>query len=97
MSGWWIKLKCLSLMVFEMSLNWIVGLTPYIDNLAHMGGWIYGFLVGVVILERLPLGFFGHGSGLAKKCGGFLFRFLVAGIIAGSIAFASLKLSQSDG
>jgi len=97
MSGCCIKLKCLFLMAFEMALNWIVGLTPYIDNLAHMGGWIYGFLVGVVILERLPLGFFGHGIGLATKCRGFLFRFLVAGFIAGSIAYSSVKLSQSDG
>mmetsp|Transcript_12602 Transcript_12602/g.30095 ORF Transcript_12602/g.30095 Transcript_12602/m.30095 type:complete len:529 (+) Transcript_12602:205-1791(+) len=92
-----IKSKCFSLMFFEMALNWIVGLTPYIDNLAHMGGWIYGFLVGIVILERLPLRFFGRGQGLGTKCWGFMFRFLVATLTAGSIAYFGVKLSQSDG
>ncbi|KAL3937484.1 MAG: hypothetical protein SGBAC_007421 [Bacillariaceae sp.] len=91
------QMRCLFIMLFEMAFNWFIGLTIYIDNFAHMGGWIYGFLAGVVVLERLPLGFFGKGQGLGTKCRGFFFRFLVATVVAGSIAYFSVELSQSDG
>ena len=40
----------LLVLFIEISLNMIVGLTPYVDNFAHLGGLLYGILLGFPIL-----------------------------------------------
>lgn len=40
-------------LIFEVALNVSIGLTPYIDNFAHMGGFLYGFTFGLAIVQRL--------------------------------------------
>ena len=37
-------------------LNLAVGILPYVDNFAHIGGFIVGFLVGFVLLLRPQFG-----------------------------------------
>jgi membrane associated rhomboid family serine protease len=46
-------------LVFDILINMILGLTPYIDNFTHLGGFLYGLCIGLSTLEVLPVGFFG--------------------------------------
>jgi membrane associated rhomboid family serine protease len=47
---------------FDILINIILGLTPYIDNFTHLGGLLYGLCLGLSTLEALPVGFFGIQS-----------------------------------
>lgn len=46
-------------LLFDILINCLVGLTPFVDNFTHLGGMVYGFLCGLSTMERLPLAFFG--------------------------------------
>ncbi|CAN6442695.1 unnamed protein product [Victoria cruziana] len=50
------KLAALLTLVFMISLNLAVGVLPHVDNFAHIGGFISGFLLGFVILIRPQYG-----------------------------------------
>jgi hypothetical protein len=39
-------------MVVVVVLNLAVGILPYVDNFAHIGGFIVGFLLGFVLLLK---------------------------------------------
>jgi len=43
----------------DIALNCLIGLTPYVDNFTHLGGLLYGFLIGMTTMERLKGEFFG--------------------------------------
>ncbi|XP_021298572.1 RHOMBOID-like protein 5 [Herrania umbratica] len=51
--------KCAALLtlVSIISLNLAVGFLPHVDNSAHVGGFISGFLVGFVLLIRPQFGY----------------------------------------
>ncbi|KAI9205788.1 rhomboid family-domain-containing protein [Polychytrium aggregatum] len=43
---WWELLK----MIFQILVSFMLGMLPYIDNFAHIGGFIFGILAGLVFL-----------------------------------------------
>ncbi|KAF3330013.1 rhomboid-like protease 2 [Carex littledalei] len=50
--------KCAALMtlIFVIVLNLAIGILPRVDNFAHLGGFISGFLLGFVVLIRPQFG-----------------------------------------
>lgn len=39
-----------------VAINLAVGILPHVDNFAHIGGFLTGFLLGFVLLPRPQLG-----------------------------------------
>ena len=88
---------CLFWLIFDLIVNSLIGFTPFVDNFAHLGGLVYGFLIALTILERLPLAFFGRGMDVCHTLRIAFMRF--AGVsVAAFLATVSLAmLWQSDG
>ncbi|KAJ3680800.1 hypothetical protein LUZ60_015289 [Juncus effusus] len=55
--------KCAALMTltFVIVLNLAIGILPHVDNFAHIGGFISGFLLGFVFLIRPQFGYARRG------------------------------------
>ena len=88
---------CLFWLIFDLIVNSLIGFTPFVDNFAHLGGLVYGFLMALSFLERLPLAFFGRGMDICHMVRIGFMRF--AGIsVAAFLGTVSLALLwQSDG
>ena len=95
--NWIFRFKIIFWIVMDVIGNSLVGLTPFIDNFAHMSGLVYGFLLSSIVLEHLPLSFLGAKSGYCHRLriGGL--RFGGAFISVMLMATSSFLLSQSDG
>ncbi|PKA63145.1 hypothetical protein AXF42_Ash007941 [Apostasia shenzhenica] len=50
------KIAALLTLMFIIAINLAVGLLPHVDNFAHIGGFISGFLLGFVLLIRPQFG-----------------------------------------
>ena len=96
-SGCWMRFCCVFWLCFDLFINSLIGFTPYVDNYAHMGGLIYGLLVALTILERLPLSFFGKGNGICYKLRIASLRFLGVAIALFLVIISTILLSRSDG
>ncbi|TYK10553.1 RHOMBOID-like protein 5 [Cucumis melo var. makuwa] len=66
--------KCAALMslILIIALNLAVGFVPHVDNSAHIGGFISGFLLGFILLIRPQFGYVNHkyippGSDVKRK------------------------------
>ncbi|KAM7258594.1 hypothetical protein ACFE04_014335 [Oxalis oulophora] len=51
------KCAALSTMVLVIALNLAVGYLPHVDNSAHIGGFLSGFLLGFILLLRPQYGY----------------------------------------
>ncbi|XP_022777134.1 RHOMBOID-like protein 5 [Durio zibethinus] len=51
------KCEALSTMLLIITLNLAVGFLPHVDNSAHIGGFISGFLAGFILLMRPQFGY----------------------------------------
>ena len=76
------------LLVLDIALSSIIGLTPYVDNFTHLGGMSLGFLCGLSTITRLD--FFGVEQSCCSQTKRILVRFFglivsVSGIIVGSV------------
>ncbi|KAL7562877.1 hypothetical protein ACA910_000253 [Epithemia clementina (nom. ined.)] len=85
-------------LVTEMLVNLIVGLTPYIDNFAHLGGLLYGILFGFPMLSFLDV----SGFSLRKfhsQWRHIFFTSRALSFIIGAMLFTltSLSLANYDG
>jgi hypothetical protein len=91
-----VNIQVLLWLGFDMALNIVAGLTPFIDNFAHMGGLLYGIFYALPLVDRLGLHFFGK-LGFCFQFQSFSLR--VFGFLAGSILLmvSSLMLVNSDG
>uniref|UniRef100_A0A7S2YTY3 rhomboid protease n=1 Tax=Entomoneis paludosa TaxID=265537 RepID=A0A7S2YTY3_9STRA len=49
----------LFVLAVEMMINLLVGLTPFIDNFCHLGGLLYGILLGIPLLAMDRVKLFG--------------------------------------
>ena len=52
----WFQFAALVTLVLVVALNLAVGILPHVDNFAHIGGFIVGFLSGFVLLLRPQFG-----------------------------------------
>ncbi|KAG8495017.1 hypothetical protein CXB51_012745 [Gossypium anomalum] len=52
-----LQLAALLTLIFIVVINLAVGLLPHVDNFAHIGGFISGFLLGFVFLIRPQFGY----------------------------------------
>lgn len=68
-------IKVLMYLLFDIVINCLVGLTPFVDNFTHLGGMVYGFMCGLSTIERLPTDFFGIASSCATKFRNIVIRF----------------------
>ena len=68
-------IKVLMYLLFDIVINCLVGLTPFVDNFTHLGGMVYGFMCGLSTIERLPTDFFGIASSCATKFRNVVIRF----------------------
>ncbi|KAF2297745.1 hypothetical protein GH714_002534 [Hevea brasiliensis] len=50
------KIAALMTLVIIIAINLAVGILPHVDNFAHIGGFLTGFLLGFVILLRPQFG-----------------------------------------
>ncbi|KZV36490.1 hypothetical protein F511_15995 [Dorcoceras hygrometricum] len=50
------KIVALSTLLFIVLINLAVGILPHVDNFAHIGGFLSGFLLGFVLLPRPQFG-----------------------------------------
>ena len=42
-------------LVLDIFLNLLIGLTPFTDNFMHLGGFIFGFLIGSTLLNEVDI------------------------------------------
>ncbi|KDP25494.1 hypothetical protein JCGZ_20650 [Jatropha curcas] len=52
------KIAALFTLVIIIAINLAVGILPHVDNFAHIGGFLTGFLLGFVILLRPQFGWY---------------------------------------
>ena len=72
--GMYFQLAAFITLVVIIVINLAVGILPHVDNFAHIGGFLSGFLLGFVFLIRPQFGWFsqryappGYTSGSAKR------------------------------
>lgn len=85
--------KVLVVLLLDVAVNIVIGLTPFVDNWSHVGGMVYGFLCGLSTIHMVSPRFFGDERRSHKyrlvtlRSIGFLVG--VAGIITSSIVLFS--------
>jgi membrane associated rhomboid family serine protease len=95
--GCWMRFLCIFWLVLDLFLNSAVGFTPFVDNYAHMGGLLYGYLIALTTIKTLPFSFFeenhciSHKNRLAILQGGGT---VIPGFL---ILLSTVMLSRSDG
>jgi len=95
--SWTVAFCSIIWILFDLAFNSILGWTPFIDNFAHLGGMLYGFLMGCTVLQRLPLKFFGKTSGTFYRARIRLLRLFSATAVLGMLLCSSFLLMRSDG
>lgn len=84
-------------LIFDILLNCIIGLTPYVDNFTHLGGMLIGLLCGLSTIERLSIDFFGLKENCWHRTKLITSRFLGLIVSVISIIVALIILMQGDG
>jgi len=77
-------------LVFDIMLNCVIGLTPFVDNFTHLGGMVYGFLCGLSTMPRVSIAFFGVKTNVCGKIRNGIIRFF--GLIL-SVVFILVTLA----
>jgi len=90
-------MKVLLWLLFDIVVNCLVGLTPFVDNFTHLGGMIYGFLCGLSTIERLSTDFFGVATSRLARIRNLLVRFSGLIISVVLIMVTTALLVESDG
>ncbi|VEU41951.1 unnamed protein product [Pseudo-nitzschia multistriata] len=100
-----VRLWCYFSIVCDLLLNSLVGLLPFVDNFAHLGGLIFGFFVSLSSLRLLSASSFDYRKRQQKttfgqwchrlriltlRCGGMISALLL-------VFVAILCLRRSDG
>ncbi|GKY98434.1 hypothetical protein MPSEU_000800900 [Mayamaea pseudoterrestris] len=86
-----------AILVVDILLNCIIGLTPYVDNFTHLSGLVYGFLCGMSTMERLSTDFFGLEEAWTTRAKHFVMRFFGIIMSLTTIIITLVVLLQGDG
>jgi len=89
--------KILFLLMADIILNCIIGLFPLVDNFNHLGGMIFGFLVGLSIMKKISSGFFGERKGFVEHLRSVFVRFFGLIICVIAIMISLIVLAESKG
>ncbi|KAJ6943417.1 RHOMBOID-like protein 2 isoform X1 [Populus alba x Populus x berolinensis] len=86
------KIAALLTLVFIIAINLAVGILPHVDNFAHIGGFMSGFLLGFVFLLRPQFGWAENrhspADGLVKsKHKAFQYVFMLAAAVLLIVGF----------
>jgi len=86
-------------LLFDIVINCLVGLTPFVDNFTHLGGMVYGFLCGLSTIERLSTDFFGIAKSKCERARNVIVRFagLILSVVLIMITTAVLVDSSGTG
>ncbi|KAL3799010.1 hypothetical protein HJC23_005149 [Cyclotella cryptica] len=90
-------LKVLMWLLFDIVINCLVGLTPFVDNFTHLGGMVYGFLCGLSTIERLSTDFFGIATSTLSRIRNLFVRFSGLLLSVVLIMVTTALLVESDG
>lgn len=89
-----------------MAIDLAIGLLPWVDNFAHIGGFLTGFLLGFVILVRPQYGWEESGNSPSQygaprarskynPCQYLLF-FIAAVLVVGGLAVGIVMLLKGE-
>ena len=79
-------------LMFDILLNFGIGLTPLVDNFTHMGGLIYGFFCGLITMDRISTAYFYPKELNQSSCKRVFQKYLIV-IVSISIVTCGLSLS----
>ena len=48
-----VRLWCYASLVLDLSFNFLLGLLPFVDNFAHLGGFVFGFFLSLSFLPHI--------------------------------------------
>ena len=93
----WRHARVIFWLLMDVLVNCFIGLTPFVDNFTHLGGFLYGLCCGVSTIERLAVGFFGQRNDKWGRVRTALLRStgLIVSLIM--IMVTTVLLSESDG
>ncbi|XP_027088520.1 RHOMBOID-like protein 1 [Coffea arabica] len=101
------KCAALSTLVLIIIINLAVGILPHVDNFAHLGGFVTGFLLGFILLIRPQFGWVnqrnappGYYSKNTSKYKAYQYIFLILALLLLIAEFAvglGLLLGGADG
>lgn len=85
-------------LLLDIALNSIIGLTPYVDNFTHLGGMVYGFLCGLSTMQRLSSDFFGMEDTALSRAKHFVAKFfgIIISVFALGVTLALLLNMDSS-
>ncbi|KAL4385280.1 hypothetical protein GQ457_15G001990 [Hibiscus cannabinus] len=75
------KASALLTLLVIIAINLAIGILPHVDNFAHIGGFVTGFLLGFVLLPRPQLGWLERGTGLKSKYKPYQYVLWVASVV----------------
>ena len=81
----------------DILVNCLIGLTPFVDNFTHLGGFLYGLCCGFSTIEQLAVGFFGLSFGNCSQLKNLCLRFMGLILSVVAIMVTTGLLVQSDG
>ncbi|XP_073315037.1 RHOMBOID-like protein 2 [Primulina huaijiensis] len=86
------KIVALSTLLFIVLINLAVGILPHVDNFAHIGGFLAGFLLGLVLLPRPQFGWIERhnipvGVGVKSKYKGYQYVLWFVSVILLIVGF----------
>jgi hypothetical protein len=80
--------------ILDVTLGLCVGLTPYVDNFAHLGGFFFGICVGLSLFWRLgSSGFFGQETLVRHYCH---YAYAVIGAVLATCIFTLMRNGVLD-
>ncbi|GKY97973.1 hypothetical protein MPSEU_000755400 [Mayamaea pseudoterrestris] len=83
-------------LVVELSVSLLIGLTPYVDNCIHLGGFVYAIGFGIPFLNKCSSStFFGHAEASRRQCIGRLWS-LIGLLLTLTLYFGTLALSLTQ-
>ncbi|XP_038996205.1 RHOMBOID-like protein 2 [Hibiscus syriacus] len=87
------KAAALITLVVIIAINLAIGILPHVDNFAHIGGFLSGFLLGFVLLLRPQFGWVGlknlpAGAPVKSKHMAYQYVFWVIGVVLLIVGFS---------